>query len=176
MAEPSAADAAAARTGRMRLASPHETEALGRRLADALAPGDAVLLSGPLGAGKTALARAVVGARLGVADLAEAEIPSPTYTLAQTYDTPAGPVWHADLHRLGDPDEALELGLLDAADEAVLLVEWPERLGPHAPARSLTLSLSLSEAPEARELTWRAVGEGWDAAIGALGADAERRR
>lgn len=158
------------------LRAPEQTEALGRRLAAALAPGDAVLLSGPLGAGKSALARAVIGARLGIDDLSGADIPSPTYTLVQSYETPAGPVWHADLHRLGDPEEALETGLLDAAAEAVLLIEWPERLGPLTPARHLAIALDLGDAPDARSFQWRAAGPGWDAAVAALEGGGEAVR
>lgn len=154
--------------GALSLADPARTEALGRALAAALRPGDVLLLSGPLGAGKTALARAILGARLGADDLTALEIPSPTYTLVQSYDTKDGVVWHADLHRLGDPEEVLETGLLDGGPDAVLLIEWPDRLGALTPARHLALDLALSETPTARVLTWRAAGGGWEDALAAL--------
>ena len=92
------------------------------RLALALRPGDAVTLSGPLGAGKTTLARALVG-RLGGED----EVPSPTFALMQRYETPRLVVTHCDFYRL-EPRELAELGLDDALAEGVVLSEWPERL------------------------------------------------
>lgn len=102
------------------------TAALGQRLAAALRPGDIVRLEGDLGAGKTALARAIIRALSGDPAL---EVPSPTFALVQPYDTPAGPVLHADLYRIADPRETDELGLLDRP-EAIVLLEWSER-DPH---------------------------------------------
>ena len=89
-----------------------------------LRAGDCVLLEGPIGAGKTHFCRALIRARLG----REEDVPSPTFTLVQTYDADVE-IWHADLYRLSHPDEALELGLEDAFASAICLVEWPERLG-----------------------------------------------
>jgi tRNA threonylcarbamoyladenosine biosynthesis protein TsaE len=124
---------------RLRIPLPDEdaTAALGRALAHAVAPGDTLLLSGTLGAGKTALARALIRALDGDASL---EVPSPTYTLVQTYDTKAGTVWHFDLYRLDDADAVLELGWDEAAD-GIRLVEWPDRLGRLAPADALGLTI-----------------------------------
>ena len=115
------------------------TTRLGAMLADLLLPGDTVLLSGPVGAGKTHLARAVVQHRLGRAE----DVPSPTFTLVQTYEGEAGEVWHADLYRLTSPDEVLELGLEAAFGTAVCLVEWPDRLGPLAPSDALRIGLEV---------------------------------
>ena len=114
------------------------TARLGRKLARILRPGDTVLLHGPIGAGKSHLARAFIHARLGRAE----DVPSPTFTLVQTYPDPAGDLWHADLYRLTHADELVELGLEAAFDAGVCLVEWPERLGSLAPASALHLRLS----------------------------------
>ena len=101
-------------------------EEFGGRIADALRAGDVVALSGGLGAGKTTLARAVVAA-LGY----RGEVPSPTFTLVQTYDPPSVrlPLVHADFYRLERPEEARELGLDDYREGAALVAEWPERAG-----------------------------------------------
>ena len=117
--------------GPIHLPTEAETADLAARLAACLAPGDAILLSGPVGAGKSAFARALIRARLGDPG---AEVPSPTFTLVQTYGEGESALWHADLYRLSHPDEVAELGLLAALEEAICLVEWPVRLGPLAPA------------------------------------------
>lgn len=114
------------------------TERLGQWLAARLCPGSVLLLSGPIGAGKTHLARALIRARLGAA----VEVPSPTFTLVQTYEDPAGDLWHADLYRLGHPDEVIELGLEAAFHNAICLVEWPDRLGDLTPPDAIHLTLS----------------------------------
>ena len=114
------------------------TDALGARIADCLVPGDTLLLTGPIGAGKSHLSRAIIRARLGRME----DVPSPTFTLVQTYDDPAGDIWHADLYRLSHPDDVLELGLYDAFDTAICLIEWPDRLGSHAPPTAIDLRLS----------------------------------
>lgn len=116
-------------------------EALGARIAAALRPGDVVALSGELGAGKTTLARAIVRA-LGH----EGEVPSPSFTIVETYDPPAVrlPLVHADFYRLARPQEAEELGLDDYRAGAALVAEWPENAGgfAHEPGcLSLTLEI-----------------------------------
>lgn len=142
-------------------ATPDRTDALGRALAPALAPGDVVALHGALGAGKSHLARAVIRARLGEP---EAEVPSPTYTLVNVYAAPGAEVWHADLYRV-DPEEIAEIGLGDALDHAILLVEWPDRW-PGLPARRLDLALSAVD--EGRDIAMTPHGAGWSAAVQAL--------
>jgi tRNA threonylcarbamoyladenosine biosynthesis protein TsaE len=129
------------------LPDPEATHALAADLARAAEPGLAILLSGPLGAGKSELARAFVRAWLGDPD---AEVPSPTFTLVQAYEAERGAVWHCDLYRLGDADEAMELGLLEAFSEAVVLIEWPDRLGPHLPADRLELGLEICNGSDTR--------------------------
>lgn len=114
------------------------TVALGARLGARLAAGDVVCLSGNLGAGKTTLARGVIGAWTGSAE----EAPSPTYTLVQTYEGARGELWHVDLYRLKRPDDAWELGLDDAFVSAATLIEWPERLEGHLPRDRLDIDLT----------------------------------
>lgn len=111
-------------TAEIELADEAATKAFGARLAAYLEPGDVIALEGDLGAGKSTLARALIR-ELGV----EGEIPSPTFTLIQQYDTPYLMIAHVDLYRLEDDSEIEELGLEDALDYGALIVEWPGRLG-----------------------------------------------
>ncbi len=152
---------------RFHLADERQTARLGTALSPLLGTGDTVLLRGELGAGKSALARAVIGAALGDP---KAEIPSPSYTLVNIYQTARGPVWHADLYRLtGAAEELEELGLDDAMGAALVLVEWPERLGPALPAHRLDIALT---APRAggRDAAVTLNGPGWGAVAGLLEA------
>jgi len=123
------------------------TERLGQALAALLVPGDFVALRGDLGAGKTALARAVVRTRLGDPD---EEVPSPTFTLVQSYDAPDLLITHVDLYRIESPQDAAELGLADALDEGALLVEWPEKLGAQ-PRDRLDIDIRLVGEGDVRE-------------------------
>lgn len=111
--------------------------ALGAQLSRALRSGDIVTLSGGLGAGKTTLARGMVQKVLP-----HETVPSPTYTLVQTYDFPDFTLWHCDLYRLEHPDEAYELGLMDAMGEDVCLLEWPDRLGKLLPENTLKIDIA----------------------------------
>jgi tRNA threonylcarbamoyladenosine biosynthesis protein TsaE len=124
------------------LADAGRTEALGRALAPRLARGDVVGLAGPLGAGKTSLARALIHALPGPPGSEGEAVPSPTFTLVQVYERAPAPVWHFDLYRLERPEEVWELGWEEALSEGIVLVEWPERLGPLLPGAALLLTLS----------------------------------
>lgn len=135
----------------IKLISETDTLALGVRIADVLRAGDTVLLSGDLGAGKTTLARGLIQSRLG-----DIDVPSPTYTLVQAYDWGAVELWHCDLYRLDKPDDAYELGLLDAMGEDIVLIEWADRLGAHVPADALRIDLSFDGEGRTATLT------GWE--------------
>jgi tRNA threonylcarbamoyladenosine biosynthesis protein TsaE len=128
------------------LATEQETIALGGQLAARARPGDVIALCGPLGVGKTTLVRGFL-AGLGHSD----EVPSPSFAIVQPYEALDPPAWHLDLYRLEDRSELEELGL-DAAGDAILLVEWPERAGDDAWPNALRLSLDFAEAG-ARRLT-----------------------
>jgi tRNA threonylcarbamoyladenosine biosynthesis protein TsaE len=116
-----------------------ETDALGAALAGWLQPGETLLLEGPIGAGKTHLARSLIRARLGRME----DVPSPSFTLVQTYEAEGVEIWHADLYRLSHVDEVMELGLEAAFDRAICLVEWPDRLGELVPLGAFRLVLSV---------------------------------
>ncbi len=140
----------------MILASPADSHALGLRLAEIIQPGDVIALSGPLGAGKTSIARGLL-AGLGL----RGEAPSPSFAIVQPYDAPEVrlPVLHIDLYRIEDPGEIGELGLDEARAESLLLVEWPERLGAAAWPDALWLDIAV-QADGTRGLTAR-VPDAW---------------
>lgn len=126
-----------------------ETAAFARRAAQLLRAGDTVLLQGDIGAGKSFFARAIIQS---LQDTPE-DVPSPTFTLVQTYDTRSGEIWHADLYRLGDPSEAEELGLTEAFETAICLIEWPDRLASLTPDDAVTLTFETSTNEDERTLT-----------------------
>ena len=121
------------------------TETLGSLLAGGLAAGDVISLSGPLGAGKSALARAIIQA----ANPTETDVPSPTFTLVQTYQLGDGtPLWHLDLYRIQTPEDAMQLGLDDAFIDAVCLIEWPDRLKKLLPKTNLSIHLYMADGDD----------------------------
>lgn len=138
------------------LETPEAVEALGARVARALGPGEAVCLSGPLGAGKTTLARGLIRALAGP----DEDIPSPTFTLVQLYEGSGFPIAHFDLYRLGRTEEAEELGLDEALDEGAAVIEWPERLGARLPADRLDIVLSIEPAGRRARLSGHGRWEG----------------
>jgi tRNA threonylcarbamoyladenosine biosynthesis protein TsaE len=137
----------------MILKSEEETAAAGAALAHAAREGDVITLSGPLGVGKTALARGFIAA-LGY----QGDVPSPSFAIVQPYEELEPPVWHVDLYRIEDPEEIEEIGL-DAAAEAVLLVEWPERAGAWVPPATRRFRLSHLDDPARRGLEVLRSGE-----------------
>jgi tRNA threonylcarbamoyladenosine biosynthesis protein TsaE len=136
---------------RIFLADDAATEALGAKLAARARPGDILLLEGPLGAGKSTLARAFIRA---LAEDPKLTVPSPSFTLVQAYETPKGAeIWHYDLWRLDGPEGLAELGWDEAAAaQKIVLVEWPDRLGELAPPEALRLTLSHEGAGRGVEL------------------------
>ena len=126
------------------------TEALAARIALRARAGDTIALEGPLGVGKTAFARGFIAALARAEGLPEEEVPSPSFTLVQTYESAKFMVHHFDLYRVADPREALELGLEDSLADGVALIEWPDRLGTLLPEDRLHVTLSMGEAPDAR--------------------------
>lgn len=126
-------------------------------LAQVLHRGDVILLSGDVGAGKTHFARSAIQSLLTHPE----DVPSPTFTLVQTYETPDAELWHADLYRLASVQEVEELGLIDAFETAICLVEWPDRLGELAPTSALSLTFSQGQLPDSRSVvaTWQ--DDGW---------------
>ncbi|WP_040566966.1 tRNA (adenosine(37)-N6)-threonylcarbamoyltransferase complex ATPase subunit type 1 TsaE [Magnetospirillum molischianum] len=136
---------------------------LGRALAVLARPGDVIALHGTLGAGKSTLARAFIRALT----TPDEEVPSPTFTLVQVYEGCSGPVWHFDLYRLEQPDDAFELDIEDAFAEGICLIEWPDRLGPLLPAHRLDLRLEEAESEKGRRASLTATGS-WADRIGDL--------
>ena len=117
------------------------TQKLGTLLADGLTAGDIISLSGPLGAGKSALARSIIVS----ANPNETDVPSPTFSLVQTYELADGtPLWHLDLYRIETPEDAMQLGLDDAFVDAVCLIEWPDRLKNFLPKSTLSIHLHMA--------------------------------
>ena len=124
------------------LRSPEQTCTLARALAPLLVPGDTVLLSGEIGAGKTLFARALIQSRLSILE----DVPSPSFTLIQIYELSDAEIWHVDLYRLSHSDEVIDLGLDEALQDAICLIEWPDRLGELAPQNSLKLHFTVTGA------------------------------
>lgn len=134
------------------LPTAEDTDNLGQVLSRYARTGDCILLTGQIGAGKSALARAFIRARLGP----DTEVPSPTFTVVQTYEDENVEIWHADLYRLSDTQEAVELGLTDAFDEHICLIEWPELLEGIVPDSALSIHLTVHDTHHLATLTYMA--------------------
>lgn len=139
------------------LADARASEALGARLAELAVPGDAITLTGPLGAGKTSIARGLLAA-LGLAG----EAPSPSFAIVQPYAPPEVrmAVLHVDLYRIGHPGELEELGLDEALTDSLLVVEWPERAPEYWPE---ALALTLEILPDGSRALTAEVPAAWKA-------------
>jgi tRNA threonylcarbamoyl adenosine modification protein YjeE len=146
------------------LQSPQATADLASWLAPQLCRGDVLLLEGPIGAGKSHFSRALIKAILAMEERYE-DVPSPTFTLVQVYELDAFDIWHADLYRLTDPEQAIELGLDDAFEDALCLIEWPDRLGNLAPQNALLARFMPIEDPDARRVTFHATNQKWAAVL-----------
>jgi tRNA threonylcarbamoyladenosine biosynthesis protein TsaE len=135
-------------------------EALAAALAARAAPGDVILLKGDLGSGKTTFARAFIRS-LGI----EEDVPSPTFTLLQTYEAMRGEeplsLYHFDLYRLEDEEDLRELGLEDALDAGISLIEWPEVAAAALPGERLEIGLATGPSPNLRAVTITG-GPGWE--------------
>jgi tRNA threonylcarbamoyladenosine biosynthesis protein TsaE len=124
-------------------------------LAKWVGPGDVIALWGDLGAGKTSFARALIQAKLAAHGHSE-DVPSPTFTLVQTYETPDVEIWHVDLYRITHADEVVELGVEDAMVDSLVLIEWPGRMGEDLPADRLDVFFdqpNISPSTQASETT-----------------------
>ena len=147
------------------LADETATEALARLLAGVARRGDVVGLTGGLGAGQTTFARAFIRARGGTD-----AVPSPTFTLVQMYDLPDGEIWHFDLYRLARAEDARELGVEEAFDQAISLIEWPERMAPLLPPDRLEIAFEFGDDADSRQV--RLIGHGgWSRRLAALTVD-----
>ena len=142
------------------------TEALGAALAPLLRAGDAICLSGDLGAGKSTLARGLIAARTGAR-----EAPSPTFAFVETYEAADLSLWHFDLYRLEAPGDVWELGYEDALEDGAALIEWPERIGALAPENALSLRLEIEGE---RRIAVIKADESWAMRLAAAGIDDKR--
>lgn len=122
----------------LNLQTENDTLAFGKALADLAVAGDVITLSGPLGAGKTVLARGFITQRVG----AKVDVTSPTFTLAHVHDTLIPPIWHFDFYRLESPGEVEEIGLDEALAGGISLIEWPEQATAYLPQDRLDIELS----------------------------------
>ena len=135
---------------------PLETKDIATRFKENLRNGDIILLKGKIGAGKSHFARSLIQAAMDKIE----EVPSPTFTLVQTYDTTIGSIWHADLYRLNDQSDIFELGLIDAFGNEIVLVEWPDRLGYLEPQDALTVEITILEKNK-RKITFSTTSSEW---------------
>ena len=136
---------------------PLETKTLAAEIKEYLQNGDVILIKGEIGAGKSHFARSLIQAAMDKVE----EVPSPTFTLVQTYDTKIGSIWHADLYRLNDQSEIFELGLIDAFGKEIVLVEWPDRLGHLEPQDALKIEIVILENDK-REVIFSTSSRIWE--------------
>ena len=121
--------------------SEKETIAFAKKFAKTLKGDEVIALWGTLGMGKTVFAKAVIQELSGRKE----DVPSPTFTLLQTYDTPLGEVFHFDFYRLKSPEEAYEIGIEDAFESGISLIEWPEKIGGLLPKRAINIYFEITD-------------------------------
>lgn len=134
------------------------TKSLARTLASMAKPRDVILLYGDLGMGKTVFSRAFVQSLTSP----DEDVPSPTFTLVQLYDTDKGTIWHFDLYRLKQPDEVYELGFEEALSDGISLIEWPERAERLYPRNRLEIRITAGDASDERRIALIPHGDGWN--------------
>lgn len=134
------------------------TKSLARTLASMAKPRDVILLYGDLGMGKTVFSRAFVQSLTSP----DEDVPSPTFTLVQLYDTDKGTIWHFDLYRLKQPDEVYELGFEEALSDGISLIEWPERAERLYPRNRLEIRITAGDTPDERRIALIPHGDGWN--------------
>jgi len=149
--------------------SEDETGEIAESLAPLLRARDIIALNGTLGTGKTAFARALINALPGEAE----DVPSPTFTLVQTYERGPLEVWHFDLYRLKAPEDAYELGIDDAFADALSIIEWPGNLGSLLPPAHLKVSLHQAKAENARKIAFEG-NDDWMARLQSFSQKASR--
>lgn len=154
-------------TATVTLTSAEQTAEFAAWMSEQVQPGDCLLLEGPIGAGKTHFCRSLIQSLMQRDGRVE-DVPSPTFTLVQTYQAAGLELWHTDLYRLGAPEEIIELGLDEAFEDAVCLVEWPDRLGPYTPPGALTLNFRLDGDADTRILTLSSGSDRWKPVIAGL--------
>lgn len=132
-----------------------QTEDLAARLAQIAKPGDVIALHGDLGVGKSAFCRAFIRSLT----TPDEEVPSPTFTLVQTYESDFGEIYHFDMYRLEAPDDALELGIEEAFSEGISLIEWPSKLGPYLPWDCLSIDIASLKKATQRRFTFSSEGD-----------------
>jgi tRNA threonylcarbamoyladenosine biosynthesis protein TsaE len=148
-----------------RTRSPADTAALAQVLGPALEPGDCLLLVGPIGSGKTHFTRHLIQNLMTEIE----DVPSPTYTLVQCYETHRGELWHADLYRLTSTSEIEELGLIDAIETAICLIEWPDRMADLMPEAALQITFETDpDQAETRDLTFDWTDPKWQSRLSGL--------
>lgn len=140
----------------MTSSSPEATAILAEKLARVARPGDTIALCGEIGAGKSHLARSLIQARLG----RDTEVPSPSYTLVQSYGDDACEIWHADLYRVSDIDELTEIGLEEALASCLVLIEWADRFPEILPEDALRIDISVGPSGE-RHISFSAPSPTW---------------
>ena len=146
-----------------------QTLSLSETLAELVRPGDTLLLFGDIGSGKTFFSRAIIQKMMIKQRVTVEDVPSPTFTIVQVYDTITPAVWHLDLYRISNPEEILDLDLESALEKNVCLIEWPQNMGLYVPKRNLSITLEEAEgSSDIRSINFGFNGSGWEHIIRGL--------